>query len=111
MRVMHEHEQQHSQSVLMAEMPSCCGTGCAVCVLDEYVPPPIVSTPAQPTDTSSVALPPHERTQCCNTGCLICVRDYPELLAKTTSETQTLQLLEAIEMAQQAVGSLPGTTI
>jgi hypothetical protein len=105
---MHEHEQQHSQLVSTVEMPSCCGTGCAVCVLDEYVPPSAVSTPVQPTNTSAT-LPPLERTQCCNTGCLICVRDYPELLAKTAPETQTLQLLEAIEMAQQAVESLPGT--
>lgn len=104
---MYEHEQQSSQFSSAVDMPSCCGTGCAVCVLDEYVPPSVVSPPAQPTGASAT-LPPHERTQCCNTGCLICVRDYPELLAKTTPETQTLQLLEAIEMAQQAVGSLPG---
>lgn len=104
---MHEYEQQHSQFGSAVEMPSCCGTGCAVCVLDEYVPPSVVSTPAQPTD-ASVTIPPQERTQCCNTGCLICVRDYPELLAKTAPETQTLQLLEAIEMAQQAVREIPG---
>lgn len=104
---MHEYEQQQSNFSSAVEMPSCCGTGCAVCVLDDYVPPSVVSIPAQPAD-ASVTIPPQERTQCCNTGCLICVRDYPELLAKTTPETQTLQLLEAIEMAQHAVREMPG---
>ncbi|MBI1761985.1 MAG: hypothetical protein HYR56_11180 [Acidobacteria bacterium] len=45
--------------------------------------------------------PVHERAQCCNTGCLICVRDYPELVLPAEPETQLLQLLEAIETAQQ----------
>lgn len=106
---MHEHEQQHSQNVSPDEIPLCCGTGCAVCVLEVCVPPSVVTTPAQTKDASSI-FPPHERAQCCNTGCLICVRDYPELLMKPEPESQTLQLLEAIERAQQAVGDLPGAT-
>lgn len=104
---MQKHQQQQSQLGSRVEMPPCCGTGCAVCVLDEFVLPSVAPVPAQPIDDDS-PFPPHERTQCCHTGCLICVRDYPELLAKTTPEIQALQLLEAIEMAQQAVGNLPG---
>ncbi len=106
---MQKHEQQHLQFISPVEMPTCCGTGCAVCVLDDFVPAAVVTPTAQPADQSAT-LPPHERTQCCNTGCLICVRDYPELLAKTTPDAETLQLLEAIEMAQQAVGNLSGAT-
>jgi hypothetical protein len=66
-----------------------------VCVLDyaaEYVAPAAAPAPA---------LPAKERTQCCNTGCLICVRDYPELVSPTEPDAQLLQLLEAIETAQQ----------
>ncbi len=93
--------QEHSNTSAYTESPSCCGTGCAVCVLDEVqvVGQAVVSPTA----------PPHERAQCCNTGCLICVRDYPELL-QAAPDAQVLQLLEAIEAAQQAVGSLHGGT-
>ena len=94
--------QEHSNSIAQIELPSCCGTGCAVCVLDEA--PTVAQTEVCPT------APPHERTQCCNTGCLICVRDYPELL-QAEPDAQALRLLEAIETAQQSVGSLNVTKL
>lgn len=81
------------------ELPSCCGTGCAVCVLD-YVTEYVAPTTTTQTLASTPAFPANERTQCCNTGCLICVRDYPELVLQTEPDTQLLQLLEAIETVQ-----------
>lgn len=77
---------EHSQSSSPADFPSCCGTGCAVCVLDGVI---------------EHAAPANERAQCCNTGCLICVRDYPELVLPPDNGAQILQLLEAVETAQQ----------
>ena len=91
---------------LRAELPPCCGTGCAVCVLDLIDEctnaAPLVTEPA----TGSCA-PQAERVtlveaaECCNTGCLICVRDYPELFHAGQPDVATWQLLEAIEQAQQ----------
>ena len=79
-----------------ADLPACCGTGCAVCVLDYAA-----SAGTTEAVAPAPALPANERTQCCNTGCLICVREYPELVLQTEPDTQLLQLLEAIETAQQ----------
>ena len=78
------------------DLPTCCGTGCAVCVLD-YAAPAAATQALAPAP----ATPANERTQYCNTGCLICVRDYPELVLQTEPDTQLLQLLEAIETAPQ----------
>jgi hypothetical protein len=61
--------------------------------------PPVSANPAP-------VKPVAERTQCCNTGCLICVRDYPELFLPAETDVNTLQLLEAIEQAQQQAAQL-----
>lgn len=82
-----------------ADWPSCCGTGCAVCVLD-YVTEYMAPAAAIQAPAPAPVFPANERTQCCNTGCLICVRDYPELVSQTEPDTQLLHLLEAIETAQ-----------
>jgi hypothetical protein len=90
-----------------ADLPSCCGTGCAVCVLDligEYA----AEITAQ-AETSTCALVAEraaaivEAAECCNTGCLICLRDYPELFRAGQQDEASLQLLEAIEQAQQTL--------
>jgi hypothetical protein len=76
------------------EIPPCCGTGCAVCVLDmvdDYAPLAPAFTPA----------PQNDLPACCNTGCLICVQDYPELYRNgRPDQTQMIALLEAVETAE-----------
>jgi hypothetical protein len=103
-----QYSEQTKTTSNQPELPPCCGTGCAVCVLDEVdafskISPPPAAVPVVPAPVPERApepVPLRERAQCCNTGCLICVRDYPELVWQAESETQTLQLLEAIEQAQ-----------
>lgn len=112
-RDMREHfsEQTQNQSGA-ASLPPCCGTGCAVCVLDyadEYITTYQAPEPLRHktlNETAPVTAPISERTQCCNTGCLICVRDYPELFLQPEAETHTLQLLEAVERAQLQAAQL-----
>jgi hypothetical protein len=104
----------------ISSMPPCCGTGCAVCVLD-YWDPDEFETPApkatgegsghgqekRPRNntkelTRSVPPPdsPADLPACCGTGCAVCVLDYPESFSKQRSESETLAMLEAIEQAQ-----------
>jgi hypothetical protein len=93
--------EQISPTTGAAPLPPCCGTGCAVCVLDYADEQYAVGAPPTPAvEAGAPAAPANERTQCCNTGCLVCVRDYPELLLPTSAETQVLQLLQAVEEAQ-----------
>ena len=111
----HFSEQTQSQADA-ASLPPCCGTGCAVCVLDyadEYTttfrapkPPRNETLNDSLNETVPITAPVNERTQCCNTGCLICVRDYPELFLQPEAETHTLQLLEAVERAQLQAAQL-----
>jgi hypothetical protein len=97
-----------------ADLPPCCGTGCAVCVLD-LIDEPLarvasqlkVESSAQLADQVAIIGVVAEVVECCNTGCLICVRDYPELLRP---DAATLQLLEAIERAQQPLAEAACTT-
>src|ERR1051325_3767209 len=117
---MHEHESEQTTTVIQTEpapLPSCCGTGCAVCVLD-YVEEhakqakqaeQIVATEpsgrlAQETQNGLPGInetgPRNENPQCCNTGCIICVRDYPELF-HAGFDAALVPLLEAVEQAQQ----------
>lgn len=88
------------------ELPPCCGTGCAVCVLDlidecASAAPPVAERAIGSCAPEAERAALIEAAACCNTGCLICVRDYPELLAAGQSDAATWQLLEAIEQAQQ----------
>ena len=99
------HEQTSTTKAVYADLPPCCGTGCAVCVLDLIEEQAAVNAaPAAETDHCAPAVNRAavvETVECCNTGCLICVRDYPELGCQTAPDPQLLQLLEAIETAQQ----------
>ena len=91
---MHEHSGNPSYSIKSPpELPPCCGTGCAVCVLDmveDYAP----SKPIGWQEAQIVL------TACCKTGCLICVQDHPELYRNGRPEqAQMIALLEAMETA------------
>jgi hypothetical protein len=101
-----------------ASMPPCCGTGCAVCVLD-YWEPSEFEVPARETtgrnhgQESRPRIITNEFTQsdplpdtladlpaCCGAGCAVCVLDYPEGFSRQNSESETLAMLEAIEEGQ-----------
>ena len=104
--------------------PPCCGSGCAVCVLDYWEPNEFEDPAQEPcaansdcghknhprnnineqTQTNSRTVDPIElpdnRPSCCGTGCAVCVLDYPELYSKQATDSETLLMLEAIEQAQ-----------
>lgn len=103
--------------------PPCCGTGCAVCVLD-YWEPDEFESPAPETggagydhgqenhpcnitneNTQPNLLPsaPDNLPICCGTGCAVCVLDYPEYFSEQKSESETLAMLEAFEQAERQV--------
>jgi len=69
-----------------AEAPPCCGSGCAVCVLDYW-------------DGGEI---PQEvpKAQCCNSGCTVCVLDYAGADDCAGIEGSLLRLLDAVEEAQ-----------
>ena len=100
-------------------MPPCCGTGCAVCVLD-YWEPDEFEIPAREetgagsdhgherrprnftnelTQSDPLSDTPADLPACCGTGCAVCVLDYPEYFSKQSSESETLAMLEAVEKA------------
>ncbi|MGE0126966.1 MAG: hypothetical protein AB7U82_02585 [Blastocatellales bacterium] len=105
--------------------PPCCGTGCAVCVLDYWEPDELESPereisgagsnhgheshPCNNTNelTQSDPLPnrpdnlPDSLPVCCGTGCAVCVLDYPEYFSEQKFESETLAMLEAIEQAER----------
>lgn len=117
---------EQSSSIPSYTGPPCCGTGCAVCVLDYWEPDEfeipalkpgdaladhdqenhpcnITNGPAQPNLTGSTGpseVGPTELPVCCGTGCAVCVLDYPELFSGRNAESDTLAMLEAIEQAQ-----------
>jgi hypothetical protein len=109
-----------------SSMPPCCGTGCAVCVLDYWDPdefeiPAIETTGAgsehgherrprnftnELTQSDPLAGPPAVLPACCGTGCAVCVLDYPEYFSKQRSESETLAMLEAVEQAQRRASQM-----
>src|SRR5262245_24769331 len=110
---------ERSSSIPPYSGPPCCGTGCAVCVLD-YWEPDEFEIPARETiavssghnhesrpcnlanEITQAGPPPDtpaDLPDCCNTGCAVCVRDYPEYFSRQRSESQSLAMLEAIEQA------------
>lgn len=74
-------------------MPPCCGTGCAVCVLDYREaaepgrrPEPEAVVPVEPV--------------CCNSGCMVCVLDYSDAAVVDCGGTAEIaELLDAFESA------------
>ncbi|MGH9769298.1 MAG: hypothetical protein ACREAB_17880, partial [Blastocatellia bacterium] len=106
---------KQSSSIPPYSGPPCCGTGCAVCVLD-YWEPDEFEIPAQEpsaansdygherrprniTNELAQSDPPADLAadlpDCCGTGCAVCVLDYPEYFSKQKSESETLAMLEA----------------
>lgn len=88
-----------------SSMPPCCGTGCAVCILDYWIEDEF-ETPRQEAiaavncdhDRSNQ---PYSLPECCGTGCTVCVLDYPEYFSQQKSELEISAMLEAIEEAQR----------
>lgn len=72
------------------EMPECCGSGCAVCVLDSWEPAAQVSTGKD--DLAD---------QCCGTGCTVCVLDYIQDGSPDSTAGQLSRMLEAIDLAEE----------
>lgn len=103
--------------------PACCGSGCAVCVLDildegsqkEPVAEPReagraaeLPGPESPVPTGPTGLETGAGPLCCRTGCTVCVLDLPD--AEEYVEKDALEhLLAAFEGAVTAValGPLP----
>jgi len=96
------------------EMPECCGSGCAVCVLDGVEPvarmvpetpanPGIAALPAPPGRTSQLA------AECCGTGCTVCVLDYIEddspSAAPSAGVDNLTRMLEAIDRADEILST------
>ncbi|MFN9743796.1 MAG: hypothetical protein ACK562_17005 [Acidobacteriota bacterium] len=97
------------------EMPECCGSGCAVCVLDSVEPPvarvgpetsanaDISDLPATPCRTDQLA------AQCCGTGCTVCVLDYIEddlpSAAPSAGVDNLSRMLEAIDRAEEILST------
>jgi hypothetical protein len=82
------------------EIPECCGSGCAVCVLDNIEPVSSVRTHDGQKDPE---------VQCCGTGCTVCVLDYIGGSSSSSLEAGEDRLkmeklkgmLEAIDVAEQ----------
>ncbi|MEY3284037.1 MAG: hypothetical protein RIR86_2050 [Acidobacteriota bacterium] len=96
------------------EMPECCGSGCAVCVLDSVEPvarvgpetsanADIANLPATPCRTDQLA------AQCCGTGCTVCVLDYIEddlpSAAPSAGVDNLSRMLEAIDRAEEILST------
>lgn len=81
--------------------PACCGSGCAVCVLDcadDYWKPAHSRT-ATGNEERSMSDDPRV-LECCNTGCLVCVLDYPdEYRGKSVADLE--KMFEAVENAER----------
>lgn len=112
---------KRSSSVSPYTGPPCCGTGCAVCVLDYWEPdefesPAPEATSANPghghenhhcnitnesTQSDPLTVTPDNLPVCCGTGCAVCVLDYPEYFSEQKSESETLAMIEAIEQAER----------
>lgn len=77
------------------EQPVCCGSGCAVCVLD------CIEEPQRGEAAVRTEVP-----GCCNSGCLVCVLDYRDGWdrngeAGCGNDGSMLEMIEAIEEAQR----------
>ncbi len=77
-------------------MPPCCGSGCAVCVLDYWEKPV-----AAPSLCAVITEIPDASPVCCGTGCTVCVLDYSEPAAE--QEWKRQRLVEAIEEADRSL--------
>ena len=119
---------KQSSSIPPYSGPPCCGTGCAVCVLDYWEPDEFESPAREMSDASSghghenhpsnitneVTQPdplpgtPDDLPVCCGTGCVVCVLDYPEYFSKQRSESETLAMLEAFEQAERLIANQEG---
>lgn len=118
-------------SLKQLSMPSCCGAGCAICVLDYWEPDEFESPMREMaremaretsdgdsnhgqkshpcnftnelTQSDSLTALPDNLPICCGAGCAVCVLDYPEYFSEQKSESKTLAMIEAIEQAQRQV--------
>lgn len=78
-------------------IPECCGSGCAVCVLDNIEP---VSS------LKALEVRDDPEAQCCGTGCTVCVLDYiGEDRSPEASQDRLERMLEAIDKADQIIAS------
>lgn len=94
---------------------ACCGSGCAVCVLDildegcqkgaEPEPREAGRSAELPLPASAVSpvLEAGEASLCCRTGCTVCVLDLPAAEGRAGEDTLE-HLLAAFEGAVTAVG-------
>jgi hypothetical protein len=73
--------------------PACCGSGCAVCVLDDLNE---FSQPEPPEKKDEAGA---EVALCCGTGCTVCVLDLPP-----TADGSIEELLTAFEGALVEAG-------
>ena len=96
--------------------PACCGSGCAVCVLDLLDEGCQKGAEAEPREAGrseelplpESASPPardaSEASLCCRTGCTVCVLDLPAAEGRA-GEDALEHLLAAFEGAVMAVGT------
>jgi len=84
------------QAIRTEDRPACCGSGCAVCVLDcleEQKPEEVAVRTEVP--------------ECCNSGCLVCVLDYRDGWDRNDGrgdDGSMFEMLEAVEEAQRIAG-------
>ena len=83
-------------------MPPCCGSGCAVCVLDYWEGVATDDRGPAVTDEPEAAL---AEAACCGSGCTVCVRDYTELTAASTAGPTLTELIEAVEAAERSLST------
>jgi hypothetical protein len=92
--------------------PPCCGSGCAVCVLDcgdDYWGPQsglglaglelseLATAKADRTMTGAEPAP-----ECCGTGCTVCVLDYSEVWPDIGGEKSAAELEKLVEAFENA---------
>jgi len=93
--------------------PPCCGSGCAVCVLDcgdDYWRPQagpaglagLAGLATAKADRTVTKAEPEPAPECCGTGCTVCVLDYCEVWPEIDGKKSAAELEKLVEAFENA---------